>query len=139
MNATVMTTGPGVIIATATASRNWRSVSQWYWLTTPPWRNGTMASPLPKTKAPASAKYSATRPSNGQLGAASTPANGAAAADNAPRRPGPAMTPAAGAFSRGGARTRRTTTPEARNNQTISDSVQAVAAALTANTAQRRR
>src|SRR5216683_8305951 len=29
MNAAVMTTGPGVIIATAIASRNWRSVSQW--------------------------------------------------------------------------------------------------------------
>ncbi len=28
MNATVITTGPGVIIETATASRNWRSVSQ---------------------------------------------------------------------------------------------------------------
>jgi hypothetical protein len=29
MKATVMTTGPGVIMATATASRNWRSFSQW--------------------------------------------------------------------------------------------------------------
>src|SRR5215207_6526128 len=57
MNATVMTTGPGVIIATATASRNSWSVSQWNWVTTPPCRNGTIASPLPKTKAPASAKY----------------------------------------------------------------------------------
>ena len=56
MKATVMTTGPGVIIATATASRNWRSLSQWNWFTTPPCRNGTIASPLPNTKAPASAK-----------------------------------------------------------------------------------
>ena len=56
MNATVMTTGPGVIMATATASRNCRSLSQWNSFTTPPWRNGTMARPLPKTKAPASAK-----------------------------------------------------------------------------------
>src|SRR5438067_10221126 len=53
MNATVITTGPGVIIETATASMNCRSVSQWYWLTTPPYRNGTIASPLPNTKAPA--------------------------------------------------------------------------------------
>jgi hypothetical protein len=36
MNAVVMTTGPGVIIATATASRNCRSVSQWKRSTTPP-------------------------------------------------------------------------------------------------------
>ena len=57
MNATVMTTGPGVIIATATASRNCRSVSQWNSFTTPPWRNGTMARPLPNTNAPANAKY----------------------------------------------------------------------------------
>ncbi len=33
MNATVITTGPGVIIETATASMNCRSVSQWNWLT----------------------------------------------------------------------------------------------------------
>ena len=63
MNATVMTTGPGVIIATATASRNWRSVSQWNWLTTPPCMNGTIARPLPKTNEPASAKYRPTWPS----------------------------------------------------------------------------
>src|SRR5258705_5159446 len=52
MNPTVITTGPGVIIATATASTNCRSVSQWCSLTTPPYRNGTMARPLPKTKGP---------------------------------------------------------------------------------------
>src|SRR5713101_9168300 len=61
MNATVMTTGPGVIIATATASRNWRSFSQWKLSTTPPCRNGTIARPLPNTKAPASVKYQAIR------------------------------------------------------------------------------
>ncbi len=53
MKPVVMTTGPGVIMATATASTNWRSVSQAYSLTTPPYRNGTMARPLPKTKLPA--------------------------------------------------------------------------------------
>ena len=63
MNATVITTGPGVIIATATASRNWRSLSQWNSPTTPPCRNGTIARPLPKTKAPASAKYQPIRQS----------------------------------------------------------------------------
>src|SRR6266478_8967317 len=57
MNATVITTGPGVIIETATASMSWRSVSQWNWRTTPPYRNGTIASPLPNTKRLAPAKY----------------------------------------------------------------------------------
>src|SRR2546430_12376987 len=57
MNATVMTTGPGVIIETATASMNCRSVSQWNWRTTPPYRNGTIASPLPNTNRLAPAKY----------------------------------------------------------------------------------
>src|SRR5207249_1376218 len=56
MNATVITTGPGVIIDTATASMNCRSVSQWNWRTTPPYRNGTIASPLPNTKRLAPAK-----------------------------------------------------------------------------------
>src|SRR5437870_2419601 len=57
MNATVITTGPGVIMETATASMNWRSVSQWNCWTTPPYRNGTIASPLPKTNNAAPAKY----------------------------------------------------------------------------------
>src|SRR5215213_7270706 len=48
-----MTTGPGVIMATATASRNCCSFSHWYSFTTPPYKKGTMASPLPKTNAPA--------------------------------------------------------------------------------------
>src|SRR5438309_10648036 len=56
MNATVMTIGPGVSMATATASRNCLSLSQPYCCTTPPYRNGTIARPLPKTKAPAFAK-----------------------------------------------------------------------------------
>src|ERR1044071_284550 len=59
MNPTVITTGPGVIIATATASRNSCSLSQPYSLTTPPYKNGTMASPLPKTNAPAFVKNQA--------------------------------------------------------------------------------
>src|SRR5919112_1459687 len=48
MKATVITTGPGVIMETATASRNWRSVNHAYSVTTPPCRNGTTARPLPK-------------------------------------------------------------------------------------------
>src|SRR5258708_5790522 len=59
MNPTVITTGPGVIIATATASRNCCSLSQPYSFTTPPYKKGTMASPLPKTKAPAFVKNQA--------------------------------------------------------------------------------
>ena len=53
INPTVITTGPGVIMATATASINCVSVSQWFSITTPPCRKGTIARPLPKTKAPA--------------------------------------------------------------------------------------
>src|SRR5215211_7877966 len=56
MNATVMTTGPGVIIATATASRNLSSFNQPKSLTTPPYRNGMIAKPLPNTNAPALVK-----------------------------------------------------------------------------------
>ena len=53
---TVMTTGPGVIMATATASTNCLSVSQWFSVTTPPYRNGTIANPEPNTNAPALVK-----------------------------------------------------------------------------------
>src|SRR5260221_8601302 len=53
MKVAVMTTGPGVIRPIATASMNWRLVSQWCWATTPSRRNGTMARPLPKMNAPA--------------------------------------------------------------------------------------
>src|ERR1051326_3862731 len=57
MNAAVITTGPGVSMATAIASRNCRSVSQRCSVTTPEYRKGTMARPLPNTKVPALAKY----------------------------------------------------------------------------------
>src|SRR5438034_1034948 len=57
MSATVITTGPGLIIDTATASVNCRSVGQWNCCTTPPYRNGTIASPLPNTNRLAPAKY----------------------------------------------------------------------------------
>src|SRR3954471_14111282 len=59
MKPTVMTTGPGVIIATATASTNCRWGSHRRSRTTPPYRNGITARPLPNTKAPARAKNQA--------------------------------------------------------------------------------
>ena len=59
MNAAVITTGPGVIRPIATASRNSRSVNQWFCSTTPSRRNGTIARPLPKMKVPAFKKKSA--------------------------------------------------------------------------------
>src|SRR4051812_928793 len=46
-------------MATATASINSCSVSQWYSVTTPPCKKGTMAKPLPNTKAPALVKNQA--------------------------------------------------------------------------------
>src|SRR6185437_15164506 len=54
----VITTGPGLIIPTATATRKSRSPSQPYSWTTPCWRNGTMTRPLPKVRAPALRKNS---------------------------------------------------------------------------------
>src|SRR5512140_351613 len=47
-----MTTGPGEIMPMATASRNCRLPSQWYWSTTYDFRNGTITRPLPKTRRP---------------------------------------------------------------------------------------
>jgi hypothetical protein len=73
MKPTVMTTGPGVIMATATASTNCLSFSQWCSVTTPPYRNGTMASPDPKTKAPALAKNTPICERSGQSNVLSMP------------------------------------------------------------------
>src|SRR3954463_16807327 len=130
MNATVITTGPGVIMATATASRNCWSLSQWNWLTTPPCRNGTIASPLPKTNAPASAKYQAIVQS--VLSDATPPSpeshQGGKGSTNAELQP-----------SFGGALTRSASKPLPTNSQITSDSVHAVITALTANSAQSRR
>src|SRR5437899_13032861 len=56
LNQSMITTVPGENIATATASRNCRSSSQWKSFTTPPCRKGTMARPLPNTTAPAPVK-----------------------------------------------------------------------------------
>src|SRR5206468_2958261 len=129
MNATVITTGPGVIIETATASRNCRSVSQWNCSTTPPCRNGTMASPLPNTKSPAAAKYANTYQS--------TPT------DAAPVRPdvnhaGHGATSSVLVDIDGHARARasRGINPEATKSQMISLAVQAVTMRLTAKSPQ---
>src|SRR4051794_8258046 len=125
MNPTVMTTGPGVIIATATASTNCRSVSQWWSLTTPPYRNGTMASPLPKTNAPASPKKTAICTSTGQSTAATTGATAGSWAAKAAATGPPFEIPL------GLALTNQVNIPAARNTQANSDSVMIVTAAAT--------
>src|SRR5450759_1079408 len=87
MKVAVMTTGPGVIRPIATASRNWLSVSQWCWWTTPSRRNGTMARPLPKMNAPALRKN--------QPNAASVPPAAAPGRVVAGRGPSPGNKPKA--------------------------------------------
>ena len=93
------------------------------WSTTPPCRKGTMARPLPKTKAPASAKYQAI---------VSSSARGCRA------RAGPRRVQATARRRRAATEARRrldqhaTTTPQTRKSQTISDSVQAVTPAMRA-------
>ena len=131
MNATVITTGPGVIIDTATASMNCRSVSQWNRCTTPPYRNGTIASPLPKTNSPAPAKYTRIFQSTpSDVGPPSAVASPGTAGMHARARD-------AGALSR----PRRSigTSPHNRKTQMISDSVQAVTSALAVKSTQSNR
>ncbi len=119
MNPDVITTGPGVIIATATASTNWRSVSQWWPCTTPPYRKGMMANPLPKTKAPAAAK-------NVKM-AHKVPPVVAATANRAARGTGDRLATPVFPFPRdfqselGGALTSQTRKPAARKSSTCSD------------------
>src|SRR6267143_7288903 len=105
MNATVITSGPGVSMATATASRNCLSLSQPYSCTTPPYRNGTIARPLPKTKAPAFAKNHRICPSTSGV-AATTKHAGAERLSQA-----------------GGACATIATRPQVTKSQRISDSV----------------
>jgi len=122
MKATVMTTGPGVIIATATASRNCCSESQLSWLTTPPCRNGTIARPLPNTKAPASAKYQKIFQNS---------VSGVGPCRPVVSHRGIAVNTVALGNER--ARRTKTSTPDSKNSQTISDSVHAVTTALIPN------
>jgi hypothetical protein len=125
MNPTVMTTGPGVIIATATASRNWRSFSHPNSRTTPPWRNGTIARPLPNTKAPASVKYQPIRQSVSGVAGAARPVI---------RTGGSAIAPSTGERPRSsGERTRTASSPAPRKTHRTSDSVQAVTIAAIEN------
>src|SRR6266699_5770899 len=129
MNATVITTGPGVIIETATASRNCRSVSQWNCSTTPPWRKGTIASPLPNTNSPAAAKYANT--------SQSTPTDAAPVRPDVSHAGHGAMSSALpGSDGRTRARPSRGMSPEATKSQMISLAVQAVTARLTAKSPQ---
>src|SRR5690606_25573230 len=95
-----------------------------YSLTTPPYRNGTMANPLPNTNAPALVKKIAICVSS-SLKLAFAP--GTAAIRN-----GGAIlaTVVAGSALRGHVRTAHTITPAPRNNQILSDSVMIVTAAL---------
>src|ERR1700674_659725 len=124
MKPTVITTGPGVIIATATASTNCLSVSQWFSVTTPPYRNGTIAKPEPNTKAPALAKKTPIWVSSDQSWLATTAeAVGSCIAATA-------LMPPLGNHL-GGARQNHTTRPAAINSQAISDSVITVTAANT--------
>src|SRR5258708_2323557 len=115
---------PGAIVATATASMNWRSFSQWCSFTTLPYRNGTIARPLPNTKAPASPKNRAICKRSGQSITEATPAAVGSSAATASIVPewNPRF---------GGAFTSHATTPAIRKSHTISDSVTTVTAAAT--------
>src|SRR6266851_2800563 len=119
--------GPVLIIATATASRNCRSSSQWKSLTTPPCRKGTIARPLPNTTAPAPVKNQRIFNRTGMVAGPSRPASshcvGKIARVEAPRQ--------------NGVRTSMATTPESRKTHTISLSVQPVTSALMAKIAHR--
>ena len=124
MKATVMTTGPGVIIATATASRNWRSVSQWSCVHDAR-RAGTARSPArcrTRTRPPRRSRARCWS-SSGRVASRAV----AASVRRASRAPARHDRASRGDASPRGARTSSATTPAARNSQTISDSVQAVA------------
>ena len=115
----------------ATASRNCFSVSQWCWFTTPSRRKGTMASPLPKMKAPAFRKN---RPRATSVLAVAIPVS---------RLKGRA-TPSAEVDwprlrNRGGASQAIITRPAATNRIAISAPVRAVTARITAEMPHRRR
>ena len=61
-NVAVMTTGPGLIMPIATATRNCRSSSQPVCCTSPFSRKGTMTKPLPKVRDPALRKKARSLP-----------------------------------------------------------------------------
>src|SRR5450830_106085 len=103
-----MTTGPGEIIPIATASRNVRSESQWYWSTTYVFRNGTITRPLPKTKNPVLKKK---RKSFDVIAPPVLPSTPSAAAQ--PGGGGATSRPGAGATA-GGAKTKVPSAPATR-------------------------
>src|SRR5688572_9650165 len=122
MKATVITTGPGVIIATATASRNCRSLNQACVCTSSPYRKGTIARPLPKTNAPAFANTQKMFVSDGlsdvaSAGVARTAAAGRPDGDGEARRMLDAVSVAV-------------ITPARTKSQAISRSVHAVVTAM---------
>src|SRR5688572_18318739 len=97
-----------------------------------------MASPLPKTNAPASAKYHAMLHSVPAEAAAPNPVIDQAGHDH-PTGSDKALMADAARPHLGGALMNKESTPLPKNNHTISDSVQAVTTALTMNRAQSRR
>src|SRR6516162_1222983 len=64
-----MTTGPGLIMPTATATKNSRPLSQPVCCTSPFSRNGTMTRPLPKVRLPALRKKPSNLPRMSKLAA----------------------------------------------------------------------
>src|SRR5262245_58938890 len=109
------------------ASRNCLSVSQWNLPTTPPYKNGTIARPLPKTKAPALRKKRKRVLIVAAEAEPKTPVNSFS------------TPPIAGAVrraerERGGALINIETNPQRTKSQTISASFQAV---VTANAMKR--
>src|SRR5262245_38332868 len=130
MKPTVITTGPGVIIATATASTNCRSVNHWLCVTTPPHRKGTIAKPLPNTNAPASPKNTAILVSTGQSTVVAT-AHAVEKWSPNPPSPSNAGVLPFGSHRLGGALTIQTSTPATRKTHTLSDSVNTVEAPAT--------
>ena len=85
-----------------------------------------MARPLPNTNAPASAKYQPIRHSVSLVAGPARPATSPGGSSTSPRA-------ALGRRANGLARTTSASAPAPTNTQTISDSVQAVTSAATAN------
>src|SRR5216117_2757035 len=77
----VMTTGPGLSMPIATATRNCRSSSQPVWWTRPVSRNGTITSPLPNVSDPAFRKKTSSLPRVAPPLAGAAPAAGPATSD----------------------------------------------------------
>ena len=120
MKATVMTTGPGVIIATATASRNCRSVSQWKLVDDPAVKERDDRQAAAEDERARLGEVERDLPSSGQLTA------GAGDRRRRPRRSDAERQERREPRGRAPAHQQRQRRPTPRKSQTISDSVQAV-------------